>query len=203
MSVPACTTTWYTSGSSAPAILAARNDSAMAARPSARSEDVRTAGAQADQVVQVSAAAVDPVLDVVQVDPAGLAPREPAPAVIPLPRRATDRRAGTAPPAAQGQHGAGVPVGHPRQRGGAGDHLRGGHADGRAVLHVAPGRIRRITRNPHPGRRFRGNAGRGRRLGEHAGAGVDHDLVHLRVIGPGHLPGQERLGHRDQPVSQI
>src|SRR6185437_621304 len=44
---PAWTTTWYTSGSSAPAILAARNDSAMAARPSARSEDVRTAGAQA------------------------------------------------------------------------------------------------------------------------------------------------------------
>ena len=41
-SVPTCTTTWYTSGSSAPATLAARNDSATVTRPSARSEEVRT-----------------------------------------------------------------------------------------------------------------------------------------------------------------
>ena len=165
-------------------------------------------GAQADQVVQVGAAAVDPVLDVVQVGPAGLAPREPAPAVVPFPGGAADRGAGAAAAPAQGQHRAGVAVGHPRQRGGAGDHLRGGHADRRAVLDMAPGRVRRVTRDPRRGRgRFRGNAGRvrgrDRRPGEHAGAGVHHDLVHLRVIGPGDLPGQERLRHRDQPVSQV
>ena len=59
--------------------------------------------AQADQVVQVGAAAVDPVLDVVQVGPAGLAAREPAPAAVPLPGGAADRGAGAAPPPAQGQ----------------------------------------------------------------------------------------------------
>ena len=73
--------------------------------------------------------------------------------------------------------------------------------------HVAAGRIRRVTRDPRRGRgRFRGNArvrGRDRRPGEHIGAGVDYDLVDLRVIGPGDLPGQERLRHRDQPVSQV
>ena len=163
-------------------------------------------GAQADQVVQVGAAAVDPVLDVVQVGPAGLTAREPAPAAVPLPGGAADRRAGAAPAPAQGQHRAGVAVGHPGQRRGAGEHLRGGHADRRAVLDVAPGRVRRVTRDPRPGRRFRGNAGLrggGRRPGEHVGAGVHHDLVHLRVIGPGHLPGQERLGHRDQAIGQV
>ena len=164
-------------------------------------------GAQADQVVQVGAAAVDPVLDVVQVDPAGLAAGVPAPAVVAFAGGAADRGAGPAPAAAQGQDRAGAGVGHPGQRGGAADHLRGGHADRRAVLDVAPGRIGRVTRDPRPGRRFRGNAGdlcgRGRRRGERAGAGVDHDLVHLRVIGPGDLPGQERLGHRDQAVSQV
>ena len=45
--MPAWTTTWYTSASSAPATFPARNDSATATRPSARSEDVRTAGAEA------------------------------------------------------------------------------------------------------------------------------------------------------------
>ena len=44
---PAWTTTWYTSASSAPATFPARNDSATATRPSASSEDVRTAGAPA------------------------------------------------------------------------------------------------------------------------------------------------------------
>jgi hypothetical protein len=43
-SVPAWTTTWYTSASSAPATFPARNDSATATRPSASSDDVRTAG---------------------------------------------------------------------------------------------------------------------------------------------------------------
>src|SRR6185312_5813780 len=110
-------------------------------------------GAQADQVVQVGGAAIDPVLDVVQVGPAGLAARVPAPAVVPFAGGAADRGAGAAPAAAQGQDRAGVAVGHPGQGGGAGEHLRGGHADGRAVLDVASGRIR--------GRgRFRGNAGR-------------------------------------------
>ena len=164
-------------------------------------------GAQADQVVQVGAAAVDPVLDVVQVGPAGLAAREPAPAAVPFPGGAADRGAGAAAAPAQGQDRAGVAVGHPGQRRGAGEHLRGGHADRRAVLDVAPGRVRRVTGDPRRGGgRFRGNAGvrgRGRRPGEHAGAGVHHHLVHLRVIGPGHLPGQERLRHRDQAVSQV
>src|SRR6185437_12307807 len=73
-------------------------------------------GAQADQVGQVGWAAVDPVLDVVQVDPAGLTPREPAPAVVPFPGGAADRRAGPAPAPAQGQDRAGVAVPHPRQR---------------------------------------------------------------------------------------
>src|SRR6185312_2693105 len=48
-------------------------------------------GAQADQVGQVGWAAVDPVLDVVQVGPAGRAAREPAPAVVPFPGGAADR----------------------------------------------------------------------------------------------------------------
>ena len=160
-------------------------------------------GAQADQVVQVGAAAAGPVLDVVQVGPAGLAAREPAPAAVPFPGGAADRGAGPAPPPAQGQDGAGVAVGHPGQRRGAGDHLRGGHADRRAVLDVAPGRIRRIARDPGRGRRrFRGNVGGGG-SGEDGGAGVHHDLVHLRVVGPGDLPGQERLRDRDQAVSQV
>ena len=38
------------------------------------------------------------VPDVVQVGPAGLAPGEPAPAVVPLPGGAADRGAGSAPP---------------------------------------------------------------------------------------------------------
>ena len=164
-------------------------------------------GAQADQVVQVGAAAVDPVPDVVQVGPAGLAAGEPAPAVVPFAGGAADRGAGAAAAPAQGQHRAGVAVGHPGQRGGAGDHLRGGHADRRAVLDMAPGRVRRVTRDPRRGRpafpRKRQASRPGPRPGEHAGAGVHHDLVDLRVIGPGHLPGQERLRHRDQPVSQV
>ena len=166
-------------------------------------------GAQADQVVQVGAAAVDPVLDVVQVHPAGLAARVPAPAVVPFAGGAADRGAGPAAAPAQGQDLAGVAVGHPGQRGGAGEHLGGGHADRRAVFDVAAGRVRRVPGDPRRGRRrFRGNAGlrgrgRGRRPGEDAGAGVHHDLVDLRVVGPGDLPGQERLRDRDQPVSQL
>ena len=66
-------------------------------------------GAQADQVVQVGAAAVDPVLDVVQVGPAGLAARVPAPAMVPFPGRPADRGAGAAPAPAQGQHRAASP----------------------------------------------------------------------------------------------
>ena len=162
-------------------------------------------GAQADQVVQVGAAAVDPVLDVVQVGPAGLAAREPAPAPVPFPGGAADRGAGAAPAPAQGQHGAGVAVGHPGQRRGAGEHLRGGHADRRAVLDMAPGRVRRVTGHPRRGPaafpRKRRRPGPG--PGEHAGTGVHHDLVDLRVVGPGHLPGQERLRDRDQAVSQV
>ena len=63
---------------------------------------------------------------------------------------------------------------------------------------MAAGRIRRVTRDPR-----RAGRSRSRRVGEHVGAGVHHDLVHLRVIGAGHLPGQERLGHRDQPIGQV
>ena len=100
-----------------------------------------------------------------------------------------------------------VAVGHPRQGGGAGEHLRGGHADRRAVLDVAPGRVGRVTGDPGRGcRRFRGNAGGGSRgggSGEDIGAGVHHDLVDLRVVGPGYLPGQERLGDGDQAVGQV
>ena len=115
--------------------------------------------------------------------------------------------AGPAPPPAQGQDLAGVAVGHPRQGGGAGEHLRGGHADRRAVPDVAPGRVGRVTGDPgRGGRRFRGNAGvrgRSRRPGEHVGTGVHHDLIDLGVIGPGDLPGQERLRDGDQAVSQV
>ena len=162
-------------------------------------------GAQADQVGQVGAAAAGPELDVVQVDPAGLTAREPAPAAVPLAGGAADRGAGPAAAPAQGQHGAAVAVGHPGQRGAAAEHLRGGDADRRAVLDVAPGRIRRITGNPRGRGRFRGNARRGRRraAGQDIRAGVHHDLVHLRVIGPGHLAGQERLRDRDQAISQV
>src|ERR1700748_3586177 len=110
-------------------------------------DDLVVPGAQADQVVQVGGAAVDPVLDVVQVGPAGLAARVPAPAVVPFAGGAAGGGAGAAPPAAQGQDRAGVPVPHPGQRRGAGDHLRGGHADGRAVFDMAPGRVRRVTGN--------------------------------------------------------
>ena len=47
--------------------------------------------------------------------------------------------------------------------------------------------------------------GRGRAggSGEHIGTSVHHDLVDLRVVGPGDLPGQERLRDRDQAVSQV
>ena len=48
---------------------------------------------QADQVLQAGPAAVDPVLDVMQVDPAGLAAGEPAPALVPFPGRPAQRRA--------------------------------------------------------------------------------------------------------------
>ena len=69
---------------------------------------------------------------------------------------------------------------------------------------MAPGRVRRVTRDPgQGGRRFRGNAGRSRRLGERVSTGMHHHLVDLGVIGPGHLPGQERLRDRDQAVSQV
>ena len=164
-------------------------------------------GAQADQVVQVGAAAVGPVLDVVQVGPAGLAAGEPAPAAVAFPGGAADRGAGPAAAPAQGQDGAGVAVGHPGQGGGAGEHLRGGHADRRAVLDVAPGRVGRVAGDPgRGGRRFRGNAGvrgRDRRPGERVSTGMHHDLIDLGVVGPGDLPGQERLRDRDQAVGQV
>ena len=74
-------------------------------------------------------------------------------------------------------------VPHPGQRGGAAEHLRGADADGRAVLHVAAGRVRRVTRRGPGGRRLRGDAGaRAGPGGEGVGADVDDDLVHLRVI---------------------
>src|SRR6185312_467294 len=66
--------------------------------------------AQADQVGQVGGAAVDPVLDVVQVGPPRCAPGVPAPAVVPFPGGAADGGAGPAPPPPQGQDRAGVPV---------------------------------------------------------------------------------------------
>src|SRR6185312_16614647 len=139
---------------------------------------------------------VIPKQNVVQVGPAGLAARVPAPAVVPFAGGAADGGAGAAPPAAQGQDRAGVPVGHPRQGRGAGDHLRGGHADRRAILHVAPGRGR-----------FRGNArrvrSRGRRAGEHAGVGVHHHLIHLGITGSGDLGSQERLRDGNQAVGQV
>src|SRR5689334_2300185 len=72
-------------------------------------DDLVVPGAQADQVGQVGGAAVDPVLDVVQVGPAGRAARVPAPAVVPFAGGAADRGAG--PAAAQGQDRAGVAVG--------------------------------------------------------------------------------------------
>ena len=110
-------------------------------------------GAQADQVAQVGAAAVDPVPDVVQVGPAGLAPREPAPAAVPLAGGAADRELGLPAAPAQGQHRACVAVGHPGQRRGAGEHLRGGHADRRAVLDMSPWSGPPGHRGPAPGRR--------------------------------------------------
>ena len=113
-----------------------------------------------------------------------------------LGRRRRRPRASTMPPSA---------VSHPGQRGGAAEHLRGGDADRRAVLDVAPGRVRRITRDPRRRRRFRGNAGAaaGPGAGQDIRAGVHHDLVHLRVIRPGHLAGQERLRDGDQAISQV
>jgi len=57
--------------------------------------------AEADQVVQVGAAAVAPELDVVQVDPPGLAAGEPAPARVPFPGGAAQRRVRPAAPAAK------------------------------------------------------------------------------------------------------
>src|SRR6185437_14190379 len=73
-------------------------------------DDLVVPGAQADQVVQVGGAAVDPVLDVVQVGPAGLAAGVPAPAVVPFAGGAADRGAGAAPAPPQGQDRAGVAV---------------------------------------------------------------------------------------------
>jgi hypothetical protein len=46
-----------------------------------------------------------------------------------------------------------VVVPHPAQHGGAGEHLRGGYADRRAVLDMAPRRVRRMSRH-RPGRRL-------------------------------------------------
>ena len=126
--------------------------------------------------------------DVVQVGPAGLAPGEPAPAVVPLAGGAVLGGAGAAAAPAQGQHRAIAIVPHPGQRGAAADHLRGADADGRAVLDVAPRRVRRVVGGG--GARFRGNGGW---LGSTDGAGADvhDDLVHLGVIGTRHFPGQE------------
>ena len=169
--------------------------------------------AQAEQVVQCGAAAVGPVLDVVQVGPAGLTAREPAPAGVPFAGRAAQRRVGAAPPPAQVQDVPGAVVQHPAPPGRAPGQLRGAHRDGRAVLDVAPRRVSRVTRGG-PGRRGgrgvsaetpaappAGPAGRAGG-GDGAGADVHDDLVHLRVIRAGHLPGQERLSDRHQRVGQ-
>jgi hypothetical protein len=94
------------------------------------------------------------VLDVVQVHPAGLAAGEPAPAVIALAGGAADRGVRLAAAGAQGEHRAAAVVAHPGQGGSAGEHLRGGDADGRAVLDVAPGGVRGVAWDR---RRFRGN----------------------------------------------
>src|SRR6266568_6726 len=69
------------------------------------------------------------------------------------------------------------------------------------------GRVRRVAGRGGLGRRLRlrGNArraGDGRGRGEGIGADVHDDLVHLAVIGFGHLPGQERLGDAQQRVGQ-
>ena len=105
-------------------------------------------------------------------------------------------------------------VPHPAQRRGAAGHLRGADADRRAVLHVAARRVRGMAWDRPGGRRhlrgdagslggdpgcLRGDAGGG---GQGAGADVHDDLVDLRVIGGGGLPGQERLGDRQQGVGQ-
>src|SRR6202030_1421918 len=116
--------------------------------------------AQADQVVQAGPAAVDPVLDVVQVDPAGLTAREPAAAVVAFAGGPAQRGAGSpaAPPEVQDRPV--VVVDHPAQRGGAGDHLGGADADRGTVLDVAAGRVGGVTGCGRPGRRRSGNAGR-------------------------------------------
>ena len=114
-------------------------------------------GAQADQVFQAGPAAVDPVLDVVQVDPAGLTAGEPAAAVVAVAGGPAQR--GARPPAAPAgvQDGAVAVVQQPAQGGGAGDHLRGADADRGAVLDVAAGRVGRVTGRPAGRRCFRGN----------------------------------------------
>src|SRR5689334_25195435 len=140
------------------------------------------APAQADEVLQAGAAPVAPVLDVVQVDYAGFTAREPAPAAIAFPSRLAQRLVRAAPPTAQVQDPAAVVVDHPGQRGSAGEHLRGGDADRRAVLDVAPGRIGRIGQ-VNGGRRrrgrFRGNAGPG---GDAIRTPLDDAPVHLPRI---------------------
>src|SRR5580704_8777009 len=116
--------------------------------------------AQADQVVQGRPAAVGPVLDVVQVDPAGLAAREPAPARVAFAGRAAQRRVRAAPPAAQIQEVAGAVVQHPADGGAAGQHAGGADADRRAVLDVAAGRVSGVARGlalPGGPGRFRGD----------------------------------------------
>src|SRR5580704_12573569 len=113
---------------------------------------------QTDQVVQLCPAAVAPVLDVVQVDPAGLAAREPAPAFVAFAGRPPQRRVRTTAPSPQVEQPTGTVVQHPAQRRGAGDYLRGGDRDGRAVLDMATRRVGGVPR------RLRRGAGRSNHL---------------------------------------
>jgi len=160
--------------------------------------------AQVDEVVQAGAAAVGPVLDVVQVGAAGFAAGVAAAAVVALAGGAAQRGGRAAAAPAEVQDGAVAVVPHPAQGRGAGDHLRGADADRGTVLDVAAGRVRWVTRYPGGRGRFRGDVGRDFVLraagaaglpggGQGVGADVDDDLVYLGVADGG-LVGQERLG---------
>src|ERR1700691_2499492 len=111
----------------------------------------------------------------VQVHPAGFAPGEPAPALVAFAGRAAQRRVRTATPSSKVEEPAGTVVQHPAQRRGAGDHLRGGNGDGRAVLDVAARRVGGMARRLRAGAgRLRGNvSGISGRAGGGDGIGAD------------------------------